>query len=193
MLIEIAGEKEKASVEKWDARFIDLARHIAQWSKDPSSKCGAVITDGKRIVSVGFNGFAAGTDDSPERYADREYKYATVIHCEENAIIQARQSLEHCYMYLTGMSCGSCTARVIQAGIQMVVIPAAEEDAFFHREDSTWFTQFEFAKRQMEAAGVYLKVLDPTGYDPSNLMGPEHPYMKKIETAKSDAIQRLPR
>ena len=27
--------------EKWDERFIDLARHISQWSKDPSTKVGA--------------------------------------------------------------------------------------------------------------------------------------------------------
>lgn len=44
-------------MNKWDKRFLELAAFIAEWSKDPSTKCGAVITDGKQIVSQGFNGF----------------------------------------------------------------------------------------------------------------------------------------
>ncbi len=34
--------------EKWDRRFIELAQHIATWSKDPSSRVGAVIVDEHR-------------------------------------------------------------------------------------------------------------------------------------------------
>jgi dCMP deaminase len=29
----------------WDKRFLDLAEHVAQWSKDPRTKVGAVIVD----------------------------------------------------------------------------------------------------------------------------------------------------
>ena len=45
------------STEKWDRRFMDMARLVASWSKDPSSQVGAVITRGKFVISVGFNGF----------------------------------------------------------------------------------------------------------------------------------------
>jgi len=39
----------------WDIRFLDLAKHISIWSKDPSTKVGAVIFDSdKRIVRVAF-------------------------------------------------------------------------------------------------------------------------------------------
>jgi dCMP deaminase len=164
---------------KWDTRFMNLARHVAQWSKDPSTKCGAVIVNRRRVVSLGFNGFAAGTSDEAELYLDREYKNATVIHCEENAIIQAQTSVRGYTMYLTGMSCGRCTARVIQAGIDRVVVPYKAEDAFSHRGESKvgwmWDKQFEYARRQLEEAQVELFVLEPTGYDPLELMGPEHP------------------
>ena len=44
--------------EKWDERFIDLARHISQWSKDPSTKVGCVVIgEDREIRSTGFNGF----------------------------------------------------------------------------------------------------------------------------------------
>lgn len=163
---------------KWDIRFIELARHIAQWSKDPSSKCGAVITDRRnRVVSVGFNGFARKTDDDPNLYLDREYKYDNVIHCEENAILSAARNVEGCSMYLTGASCSRCTARVIQVGIDRVVIPCKEEDAFSFRGD--WDSSFERSRKQFKDAGVCYFVLGPTGYDPRNLMGPEHPFIKK--------------
>ena len=32
---------------KWSHRFLDMAALVASWSKDPSTKCGAVITDKK--------------------------------------------------------------------------------------------------------------------------------------------------
>ena len=64
---------------KWQRRFIELAEHIATWSKDPSTRVAAVLvtSDGK-IVSVGYNGLPAGFDDS--KIADREYKIPRVIH-----------------------------------------------------------------------------------------------------------------
>lgn len=160
--------------KKWDVRFVELARHIAQWSKDPSTKCGAVITNGKFVVSVGFNGFAQFTDDDPELYLDRDYKYENVIHCEENAIISAKRDLHGCSIYLTGAGCSRCTARVIQAGIRRVIIPCKEEDAFAYRSD--WNQSFERARDQLNAAGVKLTVLDSTGYDVTLLIGPQHPY-----------------
>lgn len=164
----------------WDVRFIQMARLVASWSKDPSSKCGAVITKDNAVVSLGFNGFAKGTADGPEQWNDRDYKLATVIHCEENAIIQANQSVAGCTMYLTGMSCGSCTARLIQAGIKRVVIPSKEEDAFFYRPDSDWGSSFNFAADQMKAVGVKLDIIGNTGFDAFELMGPQHPYMKRL-------------
>jgi len=30
-------------MSKWDSRFMDLARLVASWSKDPSTQVGAVI------------------------------------------------------------------------------------------------------------------------------------------------------
>jgi len=107
--------------EKWDMRFLKLANHISQWSKDPSTKVGSVITKGKIVVSVGFNGFAKGVSDDPKRYDDRNYKYKTIIHAEENAIISASQGLKNCSMYVTAPPCSSCASKIIQTKIKRVV------------------------------------------------------------------------
>ena len=36
------------NTKKWDNRFLVLAKLIGSWSKDPSTKVGAVIVDGKK-------------------------------------------------------------------------------------------------------------------------------------------------
>ena len=74
--------------EKWDKRFLALAEHIARWSKDPSTKIGAVIVDpNKRVVSLGYNCFPRGVEDSEERLENREVKYKIIVHCERNALL----------------------------------------------------------------------------------------------------------
>ena len=78
---------------KWDIRFMELAKHISSWSKDPSTKTGAVITDTRnRIVSMGFNGYPQNVPDTDLHI--RETKYAKVIHAEMNAILFAHRPLE---------------------------------------------------------------------------------------------------
>ena len=114
---------------KWDERFMALARHIAKWSKDPSTKVGAVIVDRqRRVLAMGYNGFPRGVDDSPERYADREIKYAHVVHAELNAILNTGvpMALEGATLYTTLEPCSGCAKAIVQAGISRVVLPNRE-------------------------------------------------------------------
>jgi dCMP deaminase len=130
---------------KWDQRFMDVAELVSTWSKDPSTKCGAVIVkrepNGKRrIVGTGYNGFPAGCDDSEEVYADRELKYARVIHAEQNAILNAEESLYGTTIYTWppgyGPSCDRCSAHIIQAGITEVVYQLDESDFAMRWKDA---------------------------------------------------------
>ena len=109
----------------WHKRFIDLAYHIASWSKDPSSKIGAVIVDSnRRIVSTGYNGFARGVRDTDGRLWNRDVKYKIVLHAEENAIMFAKQNLDGCSLYVTNMPpCSHCASLIIQSGIKSVYYP----------------------------------------------------------------------
>lgn len=138
--------------DKWDRRFIELAKHIASWSKDPSTQTGAVIVDQKkRIVSVGYNGLSIGVQDTPERLNNREIKYKIIVHCERNAIIFANRDLEGCTLYTWPfMSCSTCAAMVIQSGIKRVVAP--------YNNNERWVEEFKLATEIFREAGVDIKL-----------------------------------
>ncbi|MGX9443904.1 deoxycytidylate deaminase [Nitrobacteraceae bacterium UC4446_H13] len=119
----------------WHLRFLDLARHVAAWSRDPSTQVGAVIVRPDRtIASVGFNGFPRGVEDYPDRYADRPTKYQFVVHAEANAILNAHRSVAGCALYSTLFTCNECAKLIVQAGIACVVAPTpATLDAYGFR------------------------------------------------------------
>lgn len=107
---------------KWDERFLDLAELVAGWSKDPSTQCGAVITKGNRIVSLGYNGFPSRLSDDEVLYEHRSTKYERIIHAEMNAILYARGRTADTTLYTWPlMPCDRCAAHVVQAGIARVV------------------------------------------------------------------------
>lgn len=111
--------------DKWDDRFLAMAEHVAQWSKDPSTQVGAVIVrPDKTIVSVGYNGFPRGMEDTPRRLKNREDKYSRIIHAEMNALLNAHDSVNGCTLYGWPISpCERCAVMIIQAGITRIVSP----------------------------------------------------------------------
>ncbi len=136
---------------KWDKRFFELAFTVAEWSKDPSTKCGAVIVrPDNTIASVGFNGFARGVEDTEERYNTRETKLQLVLHAEENAILSAHEKLTGYTIYCNFMTCSSCAARIIQSGISRVVVPHMEVIP------DRWKESFFLAEEQYREASVQL-------------------------------------
>lgn len=138
-------------ITKWDKRFLRLAELVASWSKDPSTKVGAVIVDTQKvIVSTGYNGFHRHMKDSEERYADREYKYAHIIHGEENAILFAdRDRLDCATLYTVPfMPCSRCAVKIVQAGIIRVVS--------IHSENPRWLPDFVKTAKIFNEAEVEL-------------------------------------
>lgn len=131
-LAELAEIPARAArKEKWDRRFLRLAQEVAGWSKDESSKCGAVIVrPDLTVVSLGFNGFPRGMDDRPELYADREVKYSRVIHAELNAILTARETVKGCTLYTNAPCCPRCCVHCLQAGIARFVFAEATPEQF---------------------------------------------------------------
>lgn len=111
----------------WDERYLGLAHHVATWSKDPSTKCGCVITRNNHILSLGFNGIPTGLDD--EKYLHpRETKIACVLHSELNAVLNANVPLADATLYVTGAPCSNCAATIIQVGIKRVVMPPVDRE-----------------------------------------------------------------
>lgn len=108
--------------EKWATRFLNLAKTVAGWSKDESTKVGAVIVslEGDPI-SFGFNGFPRGVQELPERLM-RPAKYDFSEHAERNAIYLARSNLEGAVIFVTHFPCSSCTRAIIQTGMSLLVV-----------------------------------------------------------------------
>jgi dCMP deaminase len=142
--------------ERWDCRFLELAAHIAQWSKDPSTKVGAVIVrPDLTIASVGFNGFPKGANDSPELYAERNAKYSRIVHAEMNAIMFAREPLNGYTLYTSPFcSCDRCAVHVIQAGIKRCVAPMLPPELEERWGESTRMTAAVFAEAGVEFVTV---------------------------------------
>ena len=141
------------SDQKWDQRFLDLADHIAQWSKDPRTKVGAVIVDEKkRVVSVGYNGFPRGVVDDDSRYVDRPTKHLFVAHAERNALDNAPLMVDGCTLYVPLLPCNECAKSIIQKGITRVV-------TYKVKRDGTGFN-WDITLKMFKEAGVTLDLVD---------------------------------
>lgn len=138
------------SNNKWGSRFMAMAELVASWSKDPSTKVGAVIVDNAhRIISVGFNGFPKGVQDNPFYLTDRKHKYPRTLHAEINSILFAKQDLKDCIIYCTHHPCSNCTAIIIQSGIKSIVAYKPSDDFL-----SRWGEDVEISQSMCKDAAV---------------------------------------
>lgn len=152
--VEFNMPKVVSAQEKWDKRFLLLADHISTWSKDPSTKVGAVVVDDKRrVVGVGYNGFPRGVDDAPRLYADRQAKYPRIVHAELNAVLSSAVT-EGATLYCTLLPCCECAKAIIQAGIRTLVVPALEGEP----DPERWGDSVMIAWEMFEEAGIELRM-----------------------------------
>ena len=139
---------------KWHYRFLELAKHVAQWSKD-STKVGAIIVNDENVVvGMGYNGFPRGVEDSEERLTNREMKLKLVVHAEVNAILNATNSVKHCKLYvwptmMLPAVCPECAKVVAQSGIDTVVMYEN------YNLSSQWENQAKYTKIIFEESGVH--------------------------------------
>lgn len=68
---------DRASLPKWDARFLELAEHVAAWSKGPRKRIGAVVVRPDRsVASLGYNGPQRGFNDEAFLRMSRDEQHA---------------------------------------------------------------------------------------------------------------------
>jgi len=150
--------KQLAKLNKWDQRFLKIAYDVAEWSKDPGTKVGAVLVDDRRIIATGYNGFPQGINDSVRRYGDREVKLAYTVHAEVNAILNAAKNgaqTKDSTLYVTFSPCVSCATSVIQAGISAVVCPCVS------MAPERWQKSFQLGQELLKEAGVKVSTFIP--------------------------------
>lgn len=128
-----------------------LAAHVAEWSKDPSSQVGCVITrPNGTVASLGYNGFPRGVSDSVSRLNNRPTKYEMTVHSEPNAIVNAHERLDGYTAYVYPFPpCAPCTALIIQAGIARIVAPAPSAATV-----SRWGDSFILSEKMMDEAEI---------------------------------------
>ena len=132
-------------MDKWDARFMELAEVISTWAScyQQDRKIGAVIVKNKRIVTTGYNGAPAGIKTCVERgeclrkkmgiASGTKHEICYAIHAEQNAIIQAAKlgsSIEGATLYCTHQPCVICAKMIVNSGITRVVYKHGYPDEF---------------------------------------------------------------
>lgn len=146
---------------KWNDRFLSLAKEVASWSKDPSTKVGAVaVSPEGQVLGTGYNGFPRGIEDSDQRYSDRKTKYDLVVHAEMNCILNAAYlgsaSLRGALLYVHGLPvCHQCAKGVIQAGIKRVVMPGGQ------KVPGSWEESWSLTEQLFTEAGITWSFIYP--------------------------------
>ena len=156
-LTTLRAEENKRQL-KWDLRFLGIANQVSQWSRDPSTKVGAVAVRDKRVLALGYNGFPSGVDDLPERLEDRELKYLMTSHAETNLLTYAAKdgvSLNQSTCYVTLHPCSHCAAQLINSGVQRIVVPRQEIPG-------RWKHSFDTARMMLDEARVVFDTIETT-------------------------------
>jgi dCMP deaminase len=148
-------------MNKWSQRYLELAKQISEWSKDPSKKVGAVaVGDKGQVLSQGFNGFPRGIKDSNDRLVNREEKYKFVVHGEMNCIYNACHngaSLDGATLYVYGLPvCSECAKGVIQVGIKKVIMQ-------YEEQVPTWEESYKITDTMFKEAGIIAIRFDGKG------------------------------
>jgi dCMP deaminase len=120
---------------KLDKLYMDIAGRIGQMSHARRKKVGAVLVSNDNIISMGWNGTAAGDDNNCEEYdADRDELVTRpeVLHAESNCLMKliasGGQSSKGSTLYVTLSPCTECAKLIKQAKISRVVYGEAYRD-----------------------------------------------------------------
>lgn len=144
-------------MDKWDKRFVNMAKLIATWSKDPSSKIGAIaVDDNHRILGTGYNGFNRFDDDLLSDYYIRDIKYSKIIHAEKNLILNCLNSgvsLEGATVYVYGLPvCKTCANEIAQVGLKRLVA------VWDHNIETRWEKEWtNFSEPALKSANITVR------------------------------------
>jgi len=109
-----------------DKHFLKLAYGYGNsTSPDPSTKNGAVLVGSdNKIIVYGTNKFPNGIAETQPRLNNKFIKYATIIHAENETILNAARlgkSTNNSVLYCPFLTCSECAKAIIQAGINKIV------------------------------------------------------------------------
>jgi len=152
-------KKESFQRPNWDDYFMDIAHVVSTRGNCSRRKVAAVIVNGNRIISTGYNGTPRGikncfeggcprcASDAP---SGKSLGECICAHAEENAIVQAAYhgiAVRGSTIYCTLSPCLMCTKMIINAGIQEVVY---ETEYHFTEQARALFAEADVLCRKLE-------------------------------------------
>ena len=105
----------------WDEIWMKMAETIALRSHHPEWKVGSLIvsTDNTQVLSLGYNGNAAGMSNVPQSTQPGE---SGLLHAEINALLKLDyNNPKDKIMYLTLSPCENCAKAIVNSGIKKVL------------------------------------------------------------------------
>jgi len=108
--------EDKKSRPSFETVYMDFAQSIARRSSCKRLNVGTVVTstDFRKVLSVGYNGNAAGLPNTCDR---DEVGNCGCLHSEENAAINCDSPrFVEKYIFVTHLPCAGCAKRLINIG-----------------------------------------------------------------------------
>ena len=120
---------KKIKKPTWNEVWLSMAQIISRRSHHPESKVGAIVVteDNTQVLSVGYNGNAAGLSNEPESL---EPGCSGLLHAEINALLKLDyNNPKGKKMYITLSPCDYCARAIVNSKIDTVFYADEYRDA----------------------------------------------------------------
>jgi dCMP deaminase len=117
-ILDNKSDNERIS---WDAYFMSIATLASLRSPCNKLHVGSVIVKNNRIVSIGYNGFIAGSPHISYIIDNHEH---TTVHSEINAITDCAKRgvcIDDTKIYITHFPCINCFKAIVSSGIKEII------------------------------------------------------------------------
>lgn len=166
--------KESRPVD-FDQMALGACYYLASKSPDPSTQNGAMVAWNSLTIGEGYNRFANGVHETPERW-ERPAKYDYVVHAEVAAVTSALRAgarMATSTLYVVWYACTDCAKVIIESGCKHVV--GHKQLAEFAEEHSPgWTASIATALTMLDEAGVKCELYDGPVKGPAIRVGGQH-------------------
>ena len=141
-------------------KYFKLASYTAHtFSKDPSTKVGCILLKpgSLQILSIGYNGFPRGVDETDASRWERPIKYSFVEHSERNCLYNACRSgtcTDNSIAVTTLFPCCDCCRALIQAGVKTIISQTPDYS------NPQWGSDYQISEIMLLEAAVQVITLD---------------------------------
>lgn len=142
----------------WEDSFINQTLLVAMRSPDPSTKCGAIIVSAdNRVIASGYNGLPRGMDNDIE-WDDKKLKLSLIVHAELNALLNCKEDVTGCTMYVNWHPCHECAKAIVQSGIKKVCYLKTSHNY------GSWQESFTTSAKMLMDCGVEVVCVEASHY-----------------------------